>query len=518
MKVRPTKPRCALEQLESRRLFTTSFGEVEPNGTSGQASSVGAGQGQTIALWGNSFGTGDLDHFRYFSSRAEALTVRVNVSGSRSLLTVSTNGVVLLSTNNSGTLYTAANRSYLFMIRSADSGLSRYSVTIGPAATGSTVPPTTTPTNPSTPPQSSSGSRLNFVPDARYARLGKGVNIPSWFWNQYGPDLEGQQRRYIQQTDVDRLKALGVRHVRIPIESDYMYDWNRPDQLRTQYLDELDAGIRLFLRNDVAVIVSPFGQYNQRALTNPDSVARFMRVFAGFMSQYDPNRLFIQTANEPEGTPGTWWFTQYRVIQAIRERAPGHTIIGTTTLKFGPGWDNWGTVNALTQVNPYTDERNIVYGFHFYEPFPFTHQGAFWASPGYASLYDLPYPSTPENVAPIVDRLRREGNWTVAEQVRAYGNQRWNSERVRARIGEVGAWARRNGVRVIADEFGVFAEGGVQGFSRDTYLRDVRVALESNGFGWSMWDFADGFGLFGGTTTSTRWVRRGTAQALGLFV
>ena len=41
----------------------------------------------------------------------------------------------------------------------------------------------------------------------------------------------------------------------------------------------------------------------------------------------------------------------------------------------------------------------MIYTFHDYEPFPFTHQGATWTDPAVAPLRDVPYPSTPENVA-----------------------------------------------------------------------------------------------------------------------
>jgi len=37
----------------------------------------------------------------------------------------------------------------------------------------------------------------------------------------------------------------------------------------------------------------------------------------------------------------------------------------------------WNSVHTLSQLDIPLD-ANIVYNFHFYEPFLFTHQGAYW--------------------------------------------------------------------------------------------------------------------------------------------
>lgn len=50
-----------------------------------------------------------------------------------------------------------------------------------------------------------------------------------------------------------------------------------------------------------------------------------------------------------------------------------------------------GSLATLTQMEPYAD-KNLIYTYHFYEPFLFTHQGANWTDKITASLKDIPFP------------------------------------------------------------------------------------------------------------------------------
>lgn len=67
------------------------------------------------------------------------------------------------------------------------------------------------------------------VPDVRYARLAKGVNLPFWFW--YGPGSQaGIEVRYSDE-EFSTLAAVGVTFVRIPINLPFVHDENAGDHL-----------------------------------------------------------------------------------------------------------------------------------------------------------------------------------------------------------------------------------------------------------------------------------------------
>jgi len=83
-----------------------------------------------------------------------------------------------------------------------------------------------------------------------------------------------------------------------------------------------------------------------------------------------------------------------------------------------------------------------------------------------------------------VDRLR----------VIRYGRDHWDAARIETEMKQAAEWARRRGVPLVCNEFGVY-----RAFSdpadRAAWLRDVRVAFEHNGIGWTMWDYSGSFGV-----------------------
>ena len=125
--------------------------------------------------------------------------------------------------------------------------------------------------------------------------------------------------------------------------------------------------------------------------------------------------------------------------------APRHTIITS-----GP---NWGGIDGLKKLKLLPD-RNVIYSFHCYDPFTFTHQGATWTSPAVRPLHDVPYPSSPEAVKPLLAGL--ESKPDSKRMVEWYGKERWNKEKLAARFRQGIEWGAKNHVPLYCGEFGVF--------------------------------------------------------------
>ncbi len=58
---------------------------------------------------------------------------------------------------------------------------------------------------------------------------------------------------------------------------------------------------------------------------------------------------------------------------------------------------------------PVYPDTNLIYTFHFYDPFVFTHQGASWASPSLVPLSGVPFPYNSAAMPPCPDTLK--GTW-----------------------------------------------------------------------------------------------------------
>ena len=68
-------------------------------------------------------------------------------------------------------------------------------------------------------------------------------------------------------------------------------------------------------------------------------------------------------------------------------------------------------------------------------------------------------------------------------------------DRIEADIGAVAEWAKRRGVTVMSDEFGVIRTD-VNPKDRAHWVKDVRTLLEKQEIGWTFWDYSsDSFGL-----------------------
>lgn len=82
-------------------------------------------------------------------------------------------------------------------------------------------------------------------------------------------------------------------------------------------------------------------------------------------------------------------------------------------------------------------------------------------------------------------------------------------------IDEAAAWGQTNRVPLICDEFGVF-RNHMDAASGDSWLHDVRVALEKDGIGWNVWCYLSGFGIASKEAGQPAEPRLTTVEALGL--
>src|SRR5882724_1336167 len=347
------------------------------------------------------------------------------------------------------------------------------------------------------------------VPASRVARLRHGINLSHWF-AQSGDYSKAHLESHTTATDIALIKSMGFDHVRLTIEPAPLFNAEDPSQLNDDYLKYLDQALETILARGLAVIVDihPSDEFKARLNGNDrqiEAFAKFWQALAQHLSTRDPERVFLEIINEPMVEDGYRWLgMQGKLITAIRAGAPRHTIIASG--------HRWSGLPELLFLIPYSD-RNIIYNFHFYEPFAFTHQGATWAGPTVAFYKNIPYPSNPENVSKILDPIHDE---TARNNLRRYGEDRWDAKRIDLEIGKAAAWAAKYHVPLTCNEFGTF-RNFAPAADRAAWIRDMRAALEKYGIGWTMWDYAGGFGAVnkqnGYATPDTEVVK-----ALGLSV
>ena len=349
---------------------------------------------------------------------------------------------------------------------------------------------------------------LSEVPRSRTDRLATGANVCQWFRFPRSNSAE-HFTDYISAAEADYMSQIGLKHVRLCVAPRVIMNPASGDVIEERG-KQLDSAIERFHRAGLA----GRGRYPQRRppRRTRSEVARGVRPLLGLAGRK------IVPFRPRLDHPGNRQRTGVRPPRGGVERpqrppgcrhpasAPGHTIITS-----GP---NWGGIDGLKKLKLLPD-GNVIYSFHCYDPFTFTHQGATWAGPAVRPLHDVPYPSSPEAVEPLLAAL--ESSPDSKRMVESYGKERWDKEKLAARFRQGIEWGVRNRVPLYCGEFGVFPAHS-KPEDRSRWFRDFGEVLAENRIGWAVWGWDEGFGLNRRMVNGKPVVDAMVAQSLGLKV
>jgi aryl-phospho-beta-D-glucosidase BglC (GH1 family) len=341
----------------------------------------------------------------------------------------------------------------------------------------------------------------------RAAHLKRGINLSMWYAQDYDYSAK-HLAEYTTPDDFRLVKATGFDHARLSINPEPLMLAGKPDAFDPEAIARLDKTVAEITATGLVVILDihpemPFMDALAHGDASAANLITFWKTFARHYASTDPAKVYFEVLNEPHFDDGYRWAgIQASVIPAIRTIAPRHTIIATGA--------KWGGVEGLKLLEPVRDD-NIIYSFHDYDPMTFTHQGATWSGEFLKPLRNVPYPSSEQNVAPLLDLETTDGG---KKDLAWYGKQQWDAKKVDEEIAQMAGWGSSHGVPVWCGEFGVYKKYAAPAM-RAAWLHDMRVAFEAHNIGWSMWDYQGGFALVtkdGGKTT----VDAAVANALGL--
>jgi endoglucanase len=316
---------------------------------------------------------------------------------------------------------------------------------------------------------------LDDVPAARRATLARGVNVTDLF--------EPGGERKVDAT-FRRLRLAGIRHVRIPISADVFAD--NPPPWQAEAVRHLDQAVCSARAQRLGVVIDLHwpgaAPKDETVETMTTRLAEVWRRLAGRYGRVPADGIFFEVLNEPKlPDERQWEGVQSALVRAIRSVAPANTLIATAS--------PWSTAAALAAMVPLGD-RNVVYAFHFYTPMIFTHQGAAWSLPNYASVDGLVFPARPDNVAEVARRAAPDRQAELAE----YGRNFRDARPLETEIETAANWAQRYGAALVVTEFGVY-DKAVPLPARAAWLGAVRRTLKAHDIGWTVWEYQGGFGI-----------------------
>lgn len=279
----------------------------------------------------------------------------------------------------------------------------------------------------------------------------------------------------------DQLVTSGVQFVRMVSNPLPLMQSDEPARLSA--IDMLTScGDRLVARG-LAIIYdmhfwSPNNNERQKeALANEPQSDRFrdgLVLLARELAKRPQDRVALELLNEPprcgEGEAIDWRPIQRRLVNEIRQVARKLPLVIT-----GCG----GSADGLLSLDnePYFNDQKLIYTFHFYEPFIFTHQLGWSAN----TIDFLSYPPQRTNTEVLIkDALARLDTAAIPASQKAfivndlqkYLRNGYGPADIENRLRQIVAWGRQRGIppqRILMGEF-----GAAIGFSPKTASTDIR--------------------------------------------
>ena len=317
--------------------------------------------------------------------------------------------------------------------------------------------------------------------------LTRGANITNWL-------EQGKFSGFTyDESYVTKLSAAGFKSLRLPIDLDLYVtsSTGTGSTLSITLSDDLFKILDSFNTWTKAHGMSLTIDYHQYStlldLAKPDTLNTAVLLWGKVAEHFAAETredLFFELLNEPElsfatsspPTQAQWTTLAEQMIAAIRATDKTHTVI------FGDvQWYGIGTLDSRTPLA----DTNVVYAFHDYDPFIFTHQGAGWANMG--STHDLPYPYDPARWSQYYSDLGFNplmSAWILgqASNYYAFGTR----SAIRNQILNAKRWAVTNNVPVICNEFGAY-EGSSELQDRARYYADVVGIFDELAIPWQVW-------------------------------
>ena len=334
--------------------------------------------------------------------------------------------------------------------------------------------------------------------------------------------------------ELGALRRIGFDFVRFAVDPGPFLQWH---DSRRDYLDSmLIRRVQLILSSGLAVIVDfhPSDVHPDYLAgkitagpTTPifkDYLGLLARTAAGLNGLQSP-RVALEIMNEPPPRAEVWRPMLETAYATLRKAAPHQLLV----LDGGAE----GNLEGTTTLNDFGGDPNILFSFHYYRPWQFTHQGLAGMAAQY--LTDVPYPA---GARPIRDSIGATAatvaaaNLTASQKLRATMDARRDLESYDASsldrytiardFDKMADWARNHAVpahRVILGEFGAMnnEQRGVatRQPERLQWFSDVRSEAEARGFAWAAWVYSGSVGFSLVKHDGSPELDMGIVQALG---
>jgi endoglucanase len=310
--------------------------------------------------------------------------------------------------------------------------------------------------------------------------LDNGISI-SWLEETWNKDILDSST--IKSSDFRLLKQLGFQCIRLPVAFRYFQTNSTQNQRVIEHIDQILRMCHLYGFKLIICYHSGNLDENTYVAESQNIINLWITLTKKYFHQND-DALFFELYNEPPHmNPDIWENAANEIIKAIRKIDKKRTLI--------VGASNFNSIYELSRTNP-LDDNNIIYTFHFYEPFFFTHQGAEWVGDQVATT-GVPFPYNAESFPTLNPKAKNTWGETNYYQYRTDGNE----QSVRDKLQIVKNWGLKYNVPLLCGEYGAYNKYSDLE-SRCRYIKAVRQTLKAMHMPGILWDYSTNFSLFDG--------------------
>jgi endoglucanase len=335
--------------------------------------------------------------------------------------------------------------------------------------------------------------------------------------------------------ELNELRHVGFDFVRFAVDPGPFLQWH---DSRRDFLDRmLIERVRQILSCGLSVIVDfhPSDMHpdylGEKIAAGADAplFQDYLRLLARTAAALDAlksPRVALEIMNEPPPRSRVWRPMLDAAYAAVRRSAPSLLLV------LDGGED--GNLEGTTQLEGFRGDPNILYSFHYYRPWQFTHQGL----GGHAAQYlsDVPYPARARPIEESIEATaaaiaranlsqsqKQQAEAAARKVLEIYRASSFDRSVIAGDFNRMARWARERSVpmqRVILGEFGAMnnAQGGLptRQDERLRWIADVRQEAEGHGFPWAAWVHSGSIGFSLVKQPGSRELDPAVLSALGL--
>lgn len=327
-------------------------------------------------------------------------------------------------------------------------------------------------------------NEMGFIPGYK-----KGLNLGGWI--SQCPVRKEYQDAFITEKDFETLREIGVDHIRLP------YDYNLFETEDGEDLDYgwgyMDNAVAWARKYGINVLIDMHRAYGYRFQDYKTSFAffedaviqeRFFKLWDKVSARYGKEKnVAFGLLNEivSKDVTESWNNIAKKAIKRIRANAPDAFIM--------VGGVCYNAVHTVKDIF-IPDDPKVVYEFHFYEPFVFTHQGAPWDDKmdnGFRTVYPLSGPEYAKALGP-------DGHPDYKRGLNAMPAGARGREMLEPAIAEAAGIAKERGVLLYCGEYGVFHNAKDGDLIR--WYKDMNAIFTKHEISRAAWNYKSmGFGV-----------------------